>query len=627
MSIGALYGQFFTWDTLESLPKNPKVSPYGHGWVKQSNGYKSHLYCQSPNEHGPDSLYQYNKTKKRWEAIAVLPFQNQENQAHELLPIGASQLLFIPPHDDIAWSYYTITKSWTPVDIPGVSGEVLYKGKNKLTICEQKTGKVLQLRKTNQKQSFGLFNYLILFLYFGSLLMIGWHFSKRQQSAEDYFKGGGRIPWWAAGLSIFGTVLSAISFMAIPAKTFAMDWSYLLYNMGPLYIAPIVIMLFLPFFMQLNITTVYEYLENRFNVVIRLLGSLAFILYQLGRIAIVLYLPAIALNVVTGMDIMISIGIVGVISLIYTMMGGIEGVIWTDVLQVIVLMGGGFICLGLIIYRYDGNLIDMFTVAHAQQKFNVFDFSWDLKRSSLPVVLMAGVFSNLVFYGTDQTVVQRYLTANSKESASKSIWTNALLIIPGTLLFFMIGTALFLFYQSQPERMNPALAANDAIFPYFIFTELPQGLSGLLIAGVFAASMSSISSSINSIAAAYTTDFHHRFSLGGEPLKVARNASLVIGLVGTLFAMLMATWDIKSLWDEFLKILGLITGGMGGVFVLGFISKRAHSYGVLVGLIGSAIFQAYIAMNQTVHLLLFTSTGFISCLVLGYVASLIIPKK
>ena len=159
---------------------------------------------------------------------------------------------------------------------------------------------------------------------------MGYFFSRRQKNTNDYFKGGGRIPWWAAGMSIFGTALSAITFMAIPAKTFATDWSYFMLNMTIILVAPIIVFLFIPFYRKLNVTTAYEYLEVRFNLAVRLIGSFSFILFQIGRMGVVLFLPSIALNVVTGIDIFVCIALMGFVSLVYTMMGGIEAVIWTD---------------------------------------------------------------------------------------------------------------------------------------------------------------------------------------------------------------------------------------------------------------------------------------------------------
>ena len=196
------------------------------------------------------------------------------------------------------------------------------------------------------------FDYVIISIYFLILSFIGFYFSKRQKSIDDYFKGGGRIPSWAAGISIFGTVLSPITFLAIPAKTYSTDWLYFIFNITIFLVAPIIIYLFIPFYRKLNITTAYEYLEKRFNVYIRLIGSICFIIYQIGRIGIVLFLPSLALNLIIGIDIFFCISIIGIISLVYTLIGGIEAVIWTDVMQVIILLGGVIISVFVIMDRH-----------------------------------------------------------------------------------------------------------------------------------------------------------------------------------------------------------------------------------------------------------------------------------
>jgi Na+/proline symporter len=244
-------------------------------------------------------------------------------------------------------------------------------------------------------------------------------------------------------------------------------------------------------------------------------------------------------------------------------------------------------------------------------------------------MLLGGIFSNIITYGTDQTMVQRYLTTKSEKEAKKSVWTNAILTIPATIIFFFVGTALFVFYQIFPGKLNPELLNNDAIFPWFIATQLPAGISGLLIAGIFAASMSSLSSSMNSAATSYATDIHFRFNLkrkGGD-LKLARTATFFIGIAGTIFALFMATLDIKSLWDEFQKILGLVIGGLGGVFLLGIFIKKANSTAALIGIAGSIFVQIIVAVSEPVHLLVYTATGVVSCFLLGYLASFIFQLK
>ena len=468
------------------------------------------------------------------------------------------------------------------------------------------------------------FDILVITLYFILILGLGIYFSKRQKNTEDYFKARERIPSWAAGLSLFGTALSPITFMAIPAKTYSTDWSYFLLNMSVFLAVPLIVYLFIPYFRRKNIKTAYEYLEIRFSVIIRLVGSICFILYQIGRMGVVLFLPSIAINLVTGVDLFICISLMGVISLIYTLMGGIEAVIWTDVVQVFVLMGGVIISLAMNVINTDGGFEGILEIAHLEDKFNAFDLTLSLKEPTVWVMLFGGFFANLTSYGTDHTMVQRYLVTPTKKEAQKSIWIGALLTIPSSLIFFFVGTTLFVFYKMNPSALNENFITDDAIFPWYIVTELPTGISGILIAAIFAAAMSSLSSSMNAGAASFNVDILDRFGLGKneDPMKIARWTTFIIGTLGILFAFFMATFDIKSLWDEFNKILGLILGSLGGVFLLGLITKKANSKGVVFGIVFSFLIQILISQFQIVHLLLYSATGVISCFISGYIASL-----
>ncbi len=470
---------------------------------------------------------------------------------------------------------------------------------------------------------------LIIALYFILILGLGIYFSKKQKNTEDYFKARERIPGWAAGLSLFGTALSPITFMAIPAKTYSTDWSYFLFNMSVFLAVPLVVYLFIPFYRKTNIKTAYEYLEIRFSVIIRLVGSICFILYQIGRMGVVLFLPSIALNLVTGIDLFICISLMGVISLIYTLLGGIEAVIWTDVVQVFVLMGGVIISLVMIVIKTEGGFESILETAHLEEKFNAFDLTLSLKEPTVWVMLFGGFFINLTTYGTDHTMVQRYLVTPTKEESQKSIWIGALLTIPSSLIFFFIGTSLFVFYKMNPSALNENFITDDAIFPWYIVTQLPDGISGILIAAIFAAAMSSLSSSMNAGSASFNVDIFDRFGWGKDvdPMKMARWTTFIIGSLGILFAFYMATYDIKSLWDEFNKILGLIFGSLGGVFLLGLLTKKANTKGVLCGIIISFLIQIIISQFQALHLLLYASTGVISCFISGYLASLIFKDQ
>ncbi|HNT35900.1 MAG TPA: sodium/solute symporter, partial [bacterium] len=353
-------------------------------------------------------------------------------------------------------------------------------------------------------------DYIVIVLYLLALIGVGVYCAKREKTTDDFFLAGRRIPWWAAGLSIFGTQLSAITFMAIPAKTYSSNWLTFLFNMGIVAITPLIVFFFLPFYRRLNVTTAYEYLERRFSVTVRVLGSALFLAFQLGRIGIVLLLPSLALSVVTGVNVYFCILIMGVLATVYTVMGGIEAVIWTDVFQVFVLVGGAVWCLLYATAHVSGGISGVFATALAENKFHWVDWNWDLGRLTIWVIVL-GWINSLLPYASDQTVIQRYLTTKDEKAARQAIWTNAILTVPASLLFFSLGTALFVFYKNHPNHLDPGMAKVDNILPWFVMRELPAGVSGLVIAAVFAASMSTLDSSMNSMATAVVTDFCRRF--------------------------------------------------------------------------------------------------------------------
>jgi len=681
---------FFEWEHLPGWPGPARVLPVVAG---QNNGITDCLYVFSGCYVGSDTKielltdsYEYNPQNKTWKQLAEVSLPGESPRcvmsapgiasgAHHILIFGGdegelfleleqkiprvikkaeltgqakevasllekkTQLLIRNPgfsRDILA--YHTITNTWVKVGtLPG-EGQLTttaVQWGNRFIIPtgaispDVLTPKILSVRSAPMNP-FGTLNYLVLSMYFIILVGVGFYFSRKMHTTDDFFKAGGRIPWWAAGISIFGTQLSAVTFMAIPAKTYATDWSYFTLNMTIVMVAPFVIFIYLPFYRRLNITTAYEYLEKRFNLVARLIGSAMFIALQLGRIGIVLFLPSIALSVVTGIDVELCIIIMGVLSIAYTVMGGIEAVIWTDVIQVIVLLGGALLCLVLIIFNIEGGINGLAEMAQNHHKLHTFDFHFDFTTPTFWVILLGGLGANLITYGTDQTVIQRYLTTKDEKDAARGIWTNAILCIPATFLCFGIGTALFVFYKMYPGRLNPTLDNPDAIFPWYIVTQLPQPAGGLLIAATFAAAMSSLDSSMNSIATALTTDFYRRFRAKApeqEYLKLARWITVIVGAAGISFALVIVNWPIKSLWDQLQIFIGLFAGGLGGLFLLGIFSCRAHGRGAVLGLIAGGIVQYVVKEYTPISFLLYTFTGIVTCMIVGYVTSIILPAK
>jgi len=493
-----------------------------------------------------------------------------------------------------------------------------------------RTPEIREYAIADATKPFGFVNYTVLALYLMISLLIGVYFARKQKSTEDYFVGGGRIPWWASGLSVFGTLLSAITFMAIPAKAFITDWSFFFLNITAILITPVIAFIFIPFFNKLHIRTAYEYLEDRFNYAARAFGSLSFILFQLGRIGIVLLLPSLAISIVTGIPVETSIMIMGVLCILYTTFGGIEAVIWTDVLQVIVLLGGSILAVVWILMHTETSFGEMITYASERDKFNIANMDFDFTESTFWVVFIGGLASAMVTQGTDQTIVQRYLTSSSVKDSQKTLYTNAVLTLPATIIFFGIGTLLFIFYTEMPNALSPAISNNDSIFPWYIVHELPLGVSGLLVAGIFSAAMSSISSSLNSVSTAYCNDFHQHFrpkTLDTKLLRIARVVTILTGIFGILLALWMANSNIKSLWDQFYRYLGLFTGGLGGMFLLGMLTKKANATGTLLGLVASAILIWYISVFTDISFLMYAFFGVASCFGFGYAFSLIFKDK
>lgn len=476
---------------------------------------------------------------------------------------------------------------------------------------------------------FRTLDYAALIVYLGALVAIGLYFSRREATTEDFFLAGRRAPWWAAGLSIYGTQLSSISFIAIPAKVYSTDWVYLLVQLSIVLVAFPVVWFYLPHFRRVKMTSAYEYLETRFDGSVRLFASASFVLFQLGRMAIVLFLPAIALSTVTGIGVFPAILVMGVLATVYTALGGIEAVIWTDVVQVVVLLGGAVLALVVAVSHLDGGLSALFVQAAAAEKLHVFNWTWDYTSTAVWVVLLGNLFNNLIPYTSDQAVVQRYLTTRTEQEAARGIWVNAALIPFSTLVLFTLGTALWAFYRQQPESLIPG-QPTDSIFPLFIAQQLPVGLAGVVIAAVFAASMSTLDSSMNSVATALTKDWYERFrpaAQDADKLRLARGLTMGLGAAATGVSLALATFDVGSLWDTFQAAMGLFGGGLAGLFALGIFTRRANAPGALVGAIASVFVLAWVQRATEAHFFLYGMVGIGTCFVVGYAASRAIGAK
>ncbi len=523
-----------------------------------------------------------------------------------------------------------------PAGFPVTTTAVRWRGRTVVPSGEVhpgvRTPRVLALELEGARP-FGALNWTALGLYLAGMLAIGLLCRRRIHDAEDFFLAGRRIPGWAAGLSIFGTQLSAITFMAVPATAYGSDWSRMVGNLTLLLTLPVAALVFVPAFRRANLSTAYELLGRRFGPRVRRMGATLFVLVQLGRMGIVLYLPAVALSAATGIDEGASIVVMGVLATAYTVLGGFEAVVWTDVAQVVVLLGGAVVAL-VVAVAGAGGLEETLELAREADRLRLARPGFGLDEKTLPTMLLGTLVLNLVPYTSDQTVVQRYLATPDEASARRGLWINMALTVPAALVFYGLGTALFAYYRTDLGAAPPETA--DHLVPWFVVRELPGGLAGLVVAAIFAASMSSLDSSMNSVA----TVLHHDFGLGrgrdvgrgrrsdfrggaesdAETVPVAgqdgarapgggagraasggagdgalafgRGATLALGVLGTGAALLVAAADVRFLFDLFNQLLGFFGGALGGVFVLAVLRPRTSPLGAGLGLAAGAVAAA-----------------------------------
>ena len=504
--------------------------------------------------------------------------------------------------------YHTITDTW--VAEPGspllarAGAGVVQVGADWIVVGGEEKPGVRSAAVTSMQMaftpSFGWLNWTVLVAYLLGMVALGYYFMRRESGADDFFKGGGRIPWWAAGISIYATMLSAITYMAYPAKAYATDWTYYPMLVTILLVSFPVIRYYLPFFRRLNVTSAYEYLERRFNATTRLMASALFIVFMVARMALVLYLPSLALTAVTGINLYICIVLMALVTILYCTMGGVEAVVWGDVVQGIILVGGALFAVGYLVLGTEGGVAGFVELGSEAGKFRLFDWSLDYRSATFWVIILGGMANNLISYTSDQTVIQRYLTTKDERSARRSILMNGIMSVCVSIAFFAIGAGLYTFFKTHPAELDYTMQKADTIFPFFMMSQLPQGLAGLLIAAIFAATMSTISSNINSVATAFSVDFYRRWrpwATDRQTLSVARRTCLVAGLLGMGIALLMATWEILSLLDFFQEILGLLSSGLGGLFLMGIffprIGGRAALCGFLAGVAAVFVVRAF----------------------------------
>jgi SSS family solute:Na+ symporter len=459
----------------------------------------------------------------------------------------------------------------------------------------------------------------IIVIYLLAMVLVGFYFSRKNKNSDQFTKASGSIPGWAIGLSIYATFLSSNTFLGVPGKAFGSNWNAFVFSISMPFAAWIASKYFVPFYRNTGEISAYTHLENRFGAWARTYTVVCFLLTQLARMGSIFFGIALSLQALLGYPMATIMIVMGVVIIFYTVMGGMEAVIWTEVVQGIIKTLGAVLILYLIINEMPGGISQIIDIGTSNGKFSLGSLSPNFTEATFWVVLFYGFFINLNNFGMDQNYVQRYHTATSSTQAAKSVWLCVALYVPASLLFFIIGACLFAYYQVNPglieavkhqvagERLGVGASVTeithyaaamkpadygDKVMPHFMVTKIPTGLVGLIVSAILSAAMSTISSGMNASATVFTMDIYKRYFNRnmGEKRKmfVLYSATVVFGFLGLVTGIAMI--GVKSLLDIWWELSGIFAGGMLGLFLIGIISRRTKSHEALTAtLIGVVV--------------------------------------
>lgn len=429
-------------------------------------------------------------------------------------------------------------------------------------------------------------------------VIFGASFYFRNKTSDQFTSGGGKLPAWVVGMSIFATFVSSISFLALPGKAYMSNWNALVFSFAIPIASILAIKFFVPLYRGLGSISAYNFLEVRFGPWARIYASLCYLLTQLMRTGAILLLLALPLNALFGWNIKTIIIVTGIAVTAYSMLGGIQAVIWTDAIQAIILIAGALICAILLTFNMPEGPGQVFEIAAASNKFSLGSFGASLSESTFWVVLIYSLFINVQNFGIDQNFVQRYMTTSSDKSAKGSTLFGSLLYLPVSLVFFYIGTALYSYYTAQPELL-PAGIEGDKVFPHFIVNALPTGITGLLIASIFAAGMSTVSTSLNSTATIVLSDYYKKYfnpdADEKASMKVLYISSVVFGGLGVIISLALV--GVESVLDAWWSLASIFSGGMLGLFLLAIMSKKVRNVDAAIGVILGVVVIVWMSLS------------------------------
>jgi SSS family solute:Na+ symporter len=438
-------------------------------------------------------------------------------------------------------------------------------------------------------------DYAVVGAYLAVIVWLGVHFSRKQTSTNEYFAGGRSVPAWAIGMSLLATLISSVTFLAYPGEGFSGNWIRLVQGLAVPVVLVFIVWFIVPMYRRFIGLSAYEYFEKRFGYFARLYSSLAFIMAHFTKMGSVFYLLALALASMTGMNTYHVIIALGIVTILYTLVGGIEAVIWSDVIQGCILVGGGLICMFVLLFGPQAGPAAVLQQAWENGKMSMGPYNWSFTRLTFWVMAINGVFYAIQKYGTDQTIVQRFLAAKSDKSAIRAALMGTLLCVPVWTLFIFIGTLLWVYYQQTAAQL-PADVTGDKVFPHFIMSQLPAGVTGLILAALISAAMSSLDSDLNCLAAVGVEDYYRRFKPTATDRQCLTLGKIIVTASG-LCAIGIACWYVHSGGEAVLgKIFGLyaiFSGGIAGIFALAFFTVRTNRKGLTVGIVACILFTAY----------------------------------
>lgn len=469
----------------------------------------------------------------------------------------------------------------------------------------------------------------VIACYMLTMVGIGFYFSRTNKNSDQFTKASGKIPGWAIGLSIYATFLSSNTFLGVPGKAFGSNWNAFVFSISMPLAAWFASKYFVPFYRNTGEISAYTNLEKRFGPWARTYAVVCFLLTQFARMGSIFFGIALSLQALTGFSMQSIMIVMGICIIIYTVLGGMEAVIWTEVAQGIIKTLGALLILFLVIKEIPGGISKITAIASADHKISLGSFKPDFTQSTFWVILLYGFFINLNNFGMDQNYIQRYHTAKSSKQASKSIWLCVWIYVPASFLFFVIGTALYAFYQSQPGLIDPVklqvaaerlgasatqeqihqLAASfkpsdygDKVLPFFMVNNIPIGLVGLIVSALLSAAMSTISSNMNASATVFTVDIYQKYFkpeiTDKQKLFLLHVSTVVFGLIGLITGLAMI--GAKSLLDIWWELSGIFAGGMLGLFLLGLISKKTKNTEAIIATIAGVIVILWMTFSDRI---------------------------